>query len=50
MNDLFLLEPEYHYHAARVRRQLKSVRYRRWQRRVDREGRLASTDEKNWIS
>jgi hypothetical protein len=50
MNDLFLLEPEYQYHSDRVRRQLKSVRYRRWQRRVDQGGRRAGTDEKNWIS
>jgi hypothetical protein len=50
MNDLFLLEPEYHYHTARTRRQLKPVRYRRWLRRVERDGRVAGTDEKNWIS
>jgi hypothetical protein len=50
MNDLFLLEPEYLYHSARVRRQLRSVRYRKWQRRVDKDGRVGGTDAKNWIS
>ena len=50
MNDLFLLEPEYHYHSERVRQQLKTVRHRRWQRRVDKDGRAAGTNEKNWIS
>ena len=25
MNDLFLLEPEYHYHAERARSELKAV-------------------------
>ena len=49
MNDLFLLEPEYHYHAERAREQLKPVRYRRWRRRVD-AGPTAGTNEKNWIS
>ena len=34
MNDLFLLEPEYRYHAERTRRQLKPVRNRRWLRRL----------------
>jgi hypothetical protein len=50
MNDLFLLEPEYLYHSTRVRQQLKAVRYRRWQRRVAKGGRVAGTNEKNWIS
>jgi hypothetical protein len=50
MNDLFLLEPEYHYHAGRTRTQLKPVRYRKWRRRVVQGGRGAATDEKNWIN
>ena len=50
MNDLFLLEPEYHYHTERARRQLKAVRYRKWRRRLDFDGPQAVTDEKNWIS
>ncbi len=27
MNDLFLLEPEYHYRANRTRNELRPVRY-----------------------
>ena len=49
MNDLFLLEPEYRYHAERTRRALKPVRNRRWRRRLQ-EGQTASTREKNWIN
>jgi hypothetical protein len=46
MNDLFLLEPEYQYHAARARHELKPVRYRKWRRRLN----AAATNEKNWIN
>ena len=49
MNDLFLLEPEYHYHAERARQELKPVRYRRWRRRMQ-DGAAGATSEKNWIS
>ena len=34
MNDLFLLEPEFHYRANRTRNELRPVRYRRWRKRV----------------
>jgi hypothetical protein len=49
MNDLYLLEPEYHYHAERTRKALKPARNRRWRRRL-RDGQPAATHEKNWIS
>jgi hypothetical protein len=49
MNDLFLLEPEYRYHADRARRELKPVRYRKWRRRRA-DGPGAATDAKNWIN
>ena len=49
MNDLYLLEPEYRYHAERTRRALKPVRNRRWRRRME-DGRAAASREKNWIS
>jgi hypothetical protein len=49
MNDLFLLEPEYRYHAERARNELKAVRNRRWLRRL-KDGRTAAAHEKNWIS
>ena len=49
MNDLFLLEPEYRYHAERARNELKAVRNRRWLRRL-KDGHTAATHEKNWIS
>ena len=49
MNDLFLLEPEYRYHAERARNELKAVRNRRWLRRL-KDGQTAATHEKNWIS
>ena len=48
MNDLFLLEPEYRYHAERARDGLKPVRNRRWRRRN--AGRTSVPNEKNWIS
>jgi hypothetical protein len=50
MNDLFLLEPEYRYHAERAREGLKPVRSRRRRRRLLAGGRTAVTSEKNWIS
>jgi hypothetical protein len=50
MNDLFLLEPEFHYHAKRARAELKPVRYRKWRRRLEWDGPDAATDEKNWIN
>jgi hypothetical protein len=50
MNDLFLLEPEFHYHAARARAELKPVRYRKWRRRLEWDGPDAATNEKNWIN
>jgi hypothetical protein len=50
MNDLFLLEPEFHYRANRTRNELRPVRYRRWRKRVAEGGRSAATNEKNWIS
>ncbi len=49
MNDLFLLEPEYRYHAERASKDLKAVRNRRWLRRL-KDGRAAASHEKNWIS
>ncbi len=49
MNDLFLLEPEYRYHAERARNELKAVRNRRFLRRL-KDGRTAAAHEKNWIS
>jgi hypothetical protein len=48
MNDLFLLEPEYHYRVERTRQQLKAVRRRRWLRRLAAE--RAAGNERNWIS
>jgi hypothetical protein len=48
--DLFLLEPEYQYHAARARHELKPVRYRKWRRRLEGHGPSAATNEKNWIN
>jgi hypothetical protein len=50
MNDLFLLEPEYHYHAQRAREGLRPVRYRKWRRRLEWDGPRAATNEKNWIN
>jgi hypothetical protein len=50
MNDLFLLEPEFHYHANRARAELKPVRYRKWRRRLEWDGPDAATNEKNWIN
>jgi len=49
MNDLFLLEPEFQYHVERAHQGLKPVRNRRWRRRL-RDGRAATTHDKNWIS
>ncbi len=49
MNDLFLLEPEYRYHAERTRRALKPARNRRWRRRLEADQK-AATREQNWIS
>ena len=49
MNDLFLLEPEYHYRVERTRQQLKAVRRRRKLRRLAAE-RAASSNKQNWIS
>ena len=50
MNDLFLLEPEFQYHAKRARSELKPVRYRKWRRRLEWHGPDAATNEKNWIN
>ncbi|WP_191907831.1 hypothetical protein [Nocardioides cynanchi] len=50
MNDLYLLEGEYHYRANRTRNELRPVRYRRWRKRVAANGAAAATNEKNWIS
>jgi hypothetical protein len=50
MNDLFLLEPEYRYHADRARQELRPVRYRKWRRRLQGSGPSGATDEKNWIN
>ena len=50
MNDLFMLEPEFHYHAKRARSELKTVRYRKWRRRLEGHGPEGATDEKNWIN
>ncbi|MGC4110335.1 MAG: hypothetical protein QM747_07930 [Nocardioides sp.] len=50
MNDLFLLEPEYRYHADRTRSELQPVRHRKWRRRLRWDGPNAATDEKNWIN
>ena len=50
MNDLFLLEPEFHYRATRTRNELRPVRYRKWRKRVRDGGLAAATNEKNWIN
>lgn len=50
MNDLFLLEPEYQYRAARAHEELRPVRYRKWRRRMEGGGPRAATNEKNWIN
>jgi hypothetical protein len=50
MNDMFLLEPEFQYHAKRTRSELRPVRYRKWRRRIQWEGPEAATNEKNWIN
>ena len=50
MNDLYLLEGEYHYRTTRTRNELRPVRYRRWRKRVASSGSGAATNEKNWIS
>jgi hypothetical protein len=50
MIDMFLLEPEYEYHAKRTRAALKPSRYRKWRRRLEWDGPAAATDEKNWIN
>jgi hypothetical protein len=50
MNDLYLLKPEYDYHAAKARQALKPVRYRKWRRRIEWDGPQAATDAKNWIN
>ena len=50
MNDLFLLEPEYQYRAARAHEELRPVRYRKWRRRMEGGGPRAGTNEKNWIN
>jgi hypothetical protein len=49
-NDLFLLEPEYHYHAKRVRDGLKPARRRKWRRRLEWDGPTGGTNAKNWIN
>jgi hypothetical protein len=49
MNDLYLLEPEFRYHAERAQQELRAVRNRRWRRRL-KDGRAGATNEKNWIS
>jgi hypothetical protein len=50
MNDLFLLEPEFQYHANRAREELRPVRYRKWRRRLKWDGPAGATNEKNWIN
>jgi hypothetical protein len=50
MQDLFILEPEFQYHAKRARAELKPVRYRKWRRRLEWDGPSAATNEKNWIN
>jgi hypothetical protein len=50
MNDLFLLEPEYHYRTTRTRNELRPVRYRKWRKRLASDGLKGATNEKNWIS
>jgi hypothetical protein len=50
MQDLFLLEPEFQYHAKRARAELKPVRYRKWRRRLEWDGPSGATNEKNWIN
>jgi hypothetical protein len=50
MNDLFVLEPEYHYRATRSRNELRPVRYRKWRKRIELGGASAATNEKNWIN
>ena len=49
MNDLFLLEPEFRYHAERARNSLQPARNRRWRRRL-RDGQTAAKHDQNWIS
>ena len=50
MTDFFTLEPEYRYHAARARLELKNARYRKWRRRLEWDGPDAASDAKNWIN
>jgi hypothetical protein len=50
MSNMYLLEPEYRYHAERAQAELKPVRYRRWRRRLEGHGPEAATSEKNWIN
>jgi hypothetical protein len=50
MSNMFLLEPEYQYHAERTRQELKPVRHRKWRRRLERAGVESATNEKNWIN
>jgi hypothetical protein len=49
-SDMFLLEPEFQYHAKRTRSELKPVRYRKWRRRLEWGGPEGATNEKNWIN
>ena len=50
MSNMYLLEPEFQYHAKRARSELKPVRYRKWRRRLQGDGPEAATSEKNWIN
>ena len=50
MSNMYLLEPEFQYHAKRARSELKPVRYRKWRRRLEGHGPEAATSEKNWIN
>jgi hypothetical protein len=50
MNELYLLEGEYHYRTNRTRNELRPVRYRRWRKRLADNGPRGATNEKNWIN
>jgi len=49
MNDMYLLQSEFQYHAERTRKALKPARNRRWRRRLH-DSQQAAAHEKNWIS
>jgi hypothetical protein len=50
MSNMYLLQPEFQYHAERTREELRPVRYRKWRRRVARDRAAAAANETNWIN